>query len=95
MRQPVVPLQQVKQQAQTIDNNADDVLVSQNNHMVLSSDDESNDMPVGTAPNQLAATYAGATLMTSGGESSEEKINNIVNIIRPYILARDQAMVVA
>lgn len=89
MKQQVVPLQQIKQQAQTIDNTADDVLVSHNNQMIISSDEESNDMPVGTAPNQLSATYAGAALMGGSAESSEDRINNIVHIIRPYLLVRD------
>lgn len=61
--------------------------------MMMSSDEESNDMPTGTAPNQLASTYAGATLMTGAGESSEEKISNIINIIRPYLLVRSQNIV--
>lgn len=62
--------------------------------MIISDDDDDDLMPTGGAPADMTATYAGATIHNQApSESSEDKIRNIVNCIKPYILRRDPNLI--
>ncbi|CAL6055011.1 SNF2_family helicase [Hexamita inflata] len=89
MKENVIPMQSIQSHVKDSEEQAQDA-----QKMIISDDDDDDLMPTGGAPADMTATYAGATIHNQApSESSEDKIRNIVNCIKPYILRRDPNLI--